>query len=143
MTNEEHRIELQLLKDSLIDNYVIYHERVTLLVQLTLFEIENTRVNFKAKIIKPLDRCHAEKDKFYQYLITKDELSFGSTYLFADNTFPLLQNNKLGRPYCPYSLWLDPELASFILENEDDITKQIPDFLWGGDWSVLKKNNKN
>ena len=144
MTNEENKIELQLLKDNLIDNYVIYHERVTLLVQLTLFEIEDTRVNFKAKIIKPLDRLHAEKDKFYLYLITKNEISLGSTYLFADNTFPLLQNKKLGRPYCPYKLWFDPELANFCLENNDHTTRQIPDYiLENEDWRVLKQNNKN
>lgn len=143
MTNEEHKIEFQLLKDNLVDNYVIFHERVTLLLQLTLFEIQDTRVEFKAKIIKPLDKIYAESNRLYLSMIAKDEITFGASYLFGkDDNTSLLKNKKLGRPYCPFTLWLDPELANFVLKNEDEITKQIPNFiLWSEDWTVLKQEN--
>ena len=140
MTNEGHKIEFQLLKDNLEDNYVIYHERVTLLLQLTLFEIQDTRVNFKSKIIKPLDKTRAEKNNLYRKMISKDEISFSASYLFGeDDTSSLLKNKKLGRAYCPFTLWLDPELSKFVLENDDEITKLIPNLiLWNEDWKVLK-----
>lgn len=140
MTNEEYKIEFQSLKNGLIDNYVIYHERVTLLLQLTLFDIQETRVNFNAKIIKPLDKIRAEKNNLYRHMISKDEISFGASYFFGnDNSSSLLNNKKLGRAYCPFTLWLDPELSKFVLENGDDITKQIPKYiLWSEDWTVLK-----
>lgn len=143
MTNEEHKIQLQILRNNLIDNLVVYHERVTLLLQLTLFEIEDARVNFKAKIIKPLDKTHAEKNRLYQYMIAKDEISFSASYLFGnDNIDSLIKNKKLGRAYCPFTLWLDPELTKFVLDNDDAITKQIPKYiLWSEDWTVLKQNN--
>lgn len=143
MTNEEHKIQLKILKNNLIDNFVVYHERVTLLLQLTLFKIEDTRVNFKAKIIKPLDKTHAEKNRLYQYMIAKDEISFSASYLFGnDNIDSLIKNKKLGRAYCPFTLWLDPELTKFVLDNDDAITKQIPKYiLWSEDWTVLKQNN--
>jgi hypothetical protein len=140
MTNKEYKIEFQLLKDNLIDNYVIYHERVTLLLQLTLFEIKNTSVNFQAKIIKPLD-AEVEAIIMYRNMISQKNISFSASYQFGENdNIPLLKNKKLGRPYCPFKLWLDPELAIFVLENEDEITKQIPNFiLWSEDWTVLKQ----
>lgn len=143
MTNEEHKIQLKILKNNLIDNFVVYHERVTLLLQLTLFKKEDTRVNFKAKIIKPLDKTHAEKNRLYQYMIAKDEISFSASYLFGnDNIDSLIKNKKLGRAYCPFTLWLDPELSKFVLDNDDAITKQIPKYiLWSEDWKVLKQNN--
>lgn len=140
MTNEEHKIEFQLLKDNLVDSYVIYHERVTLLLQLTLFEIQDTRVNFKAKIIKPLDKTRAEKNNLYRKMISKDVISFSASYLFGeDDASSLLKNKKLERAYCPFTLWLDPKLSKFVLENDDDITRLITNYiLWNEDWKVLK-----
>lgn len=72
MTNEEHKIELTILKNNLVDNLAIFHERVTLLIQLTIFEIQDTQVNFQAKIIKPLDKKHAEKNNLYKHMILKN-----------------------------------------------------------------------
>ncbi len=141
MTNEEHKIEFQFLKDNLKDNYVIYHERITLLLQLTLFEILDTRVNFKAKIIKPLDRVHAEQNRLYLNMVAKDEISFSASYHFGEgDNSSLLNNKKLGRAYCPFTLWLDSELSEFVLNNDDNITKQIPKYiLSSNDWTVMKK----
>lgn len=143
MTNEEHKIQIQILKNNLIGNFVVYHERVTLLLQLTLFEIEDTRVNFKAKIIKPLGKIHAEKNRLYQHMIAKNEISFSASYTFGkDDKDSLIKNKKIGRAYCPFTLWLDPELSKFVFDNDDAITKQIPKYiLWDEDWKVLKQNN--
>ncbi len=76
------------------------------------------------------------------------DISFCASYQFGDNDkIPLLKDKEVGRPYCPFTLWLDPELTRFIAENEDEITKQIPDFIlwgenWGEDWRVLKNEIK-
>lgn len=143
MTNEEYVQAFQLLKDNLYQNYAIFHERVTLLVQLTEFDIQPERVNFKAKIIKPLNREHAEKNNLYLFMMGMDEIKFGSSYYFGpDDSNPLLRNSILGRPYCPFSLWLDPDLAKFVLESSDDITRQIAGYLrTGDDWKLLVPSN--
>ena len=139
MTNEEYVKEFKILKDSLIDNLAIYHERITLLIQLTKFDINEDSVEFEAKIIKPLNKLEAEESRIYHYMLTKDTISFSTSYQFGpEDEKPLLVNKKVGRPYCPFTLWLDPELALFAKENEDDLTKQLPNLiLWNQDWKVL------
>jgi hypothetical protein len=142
MTNEQYKIEFQKLKDELIDNYAVYHERVTLLIQLTQFEIGEKGVRFKAKIIKPLHKEHAEQNNLYKYMMAKDEISFSASYQFgSEENWPLLSNKRISRPYCPFMLWLDPELTAFVAQNEDEITKQIPKYiLWSEDWTVVGAN---
>lgn len=145
MTNEETRVEIEKLKDNLKNNYAIYHERVTLLIELTSFEIEETRVNFKAKIIKPLDIEKAKPTGFYNTMKSKEEISFGASYLFGgEDSTPLLNGFRLGKPYCPFILWLDPELTQFVIDNKDEVTKQIPSYiLWNEDWRVVQSNPVN
>lgn len=146
MTNQDYELKFQELKNSLPNNFAIYHERVTLLVELTEFEILETRVNFKAKVIKPLDFEEAQKSHLYEFITLnlKNKLSFGASYLFGENdTTPLIKGMKVGKPYCPFQLWLDPELTKFVLENDDEITKLIPRYiLWGEDWTVVKEKTK-
>lgn len=144
MTNEEHKKALEILKSNLTDNLAIYHERVTLLVQLSSFEIQDTNVEFTAKIIKPLDKNLAEENHLYQVMLKMPQISFGSQYLFAmDHSIPLLNGKKIGRPYCPFSLWLDSDLSKFVLDNNDEITKQIPEYILANeDWTHLKGNLK-
>ena len=139
MTNEEYKNEFIILKDNLIENLAIYHERITLLIQLTHFDIKENGVEFQAKIIKPLDKSHAEQNRLYKHMVTKDFISFSTSYQFGDDdNSSLLRNKKVGRPYCPFTLWLDPELSLFVNANEDDITKQLPSFiLWDKDWKQL------
>lgn len=142
LTNEEHKIEIQLLKDHLVDNYVVYHERVTLLLQLTVFDIQDTHVSFKAKIIKPLDRSKAETNGLYQDMMSKEEISFSAPYLWGqDESSPLLNGKMIARGYCPFILWLDPELSLFVLNNEDEVINQIPTYiLSSNDWRILKES---
>jgi hypothetical protein len=138
MTNEEYISEFTQIKENLVNSLAVYHERVTILIKLTTFEIGNEGVKFKAKIIKPLNQSHAEKNNLYKHIITKEEINFSASYQFGPNdNIPLLKNKKVGRPYCPFTLWLDPELTSFIFENNDDVTKQIADLiLWDEDWKT-------
>ena len=140
MINEEIKNKLEILKNNLFENYAVYHERVTLLVQLTAFEIAETGVNFRAKVIKPLDKSQAETNNLYKTMIAKDNISFSASYLIGQDTnTSILKENKLARPYCPFILWLDPELTRFVTDNEDEITKKIPNYiLCNEDWKVLK-----
>ena len=140
MTNEEIKSQLENLKENLYSNHAVYHERVTILIQLTQFDILETRVNFKAKIIKPLNRKHAETNGLYRHMISKDEIEFDASYFFGGVDNPILNGTKLGRPYCPFTLWLDPDLVKFVIENEDDVTRNIPKYiLWDEDWTVIRK----
>ncbi|MEN9549182.1 MAG: hypothetical protein RIR12_1773 [Bacteroidota bacterium] len=141
MTNEEYIKEFTRLKENLVNNLVVYHERVTILLELTTFEIGSEGVRFNAKIIKPLDKSYAERNNLYKHIVTKNEIAFSASYQFGPNdNIPLVKNKKVGRPYCPFTLWLDPELTIFVNENVDEVTKQIPNFiLWDEDWKVLKK----
>ncbi len=144
MTNREYEIDFQKLKNNLFNNLAIYHERVTLLIELTQFEILKTQVNFKGKIIKPLDFETVKNSRFYGWVTTTEEISFGSSYLFGEkDTNPLIKGTTIGRPYCPFILWLDPELTKFVLENEDETTKLIPSYiLWDKNWKRVKRKTK-
>lgn len=144
MTNQEYEIEFQKLKNNLFNNLAIYHERVTLLIELTQFEILETQVNFKGKIIKPLDFERVRNSRFYEWVTTAKEISLGTSYLWGEeDKNPPLEGTTVGGAYSPFQLWLDPELTKFVLENDDEITKLIPSYiLWGKDWRVVKKKTK-
>lgn len=144
MTNQEYAVKFQKLKDNLFNNLAVYHERVTLLIELTEFEILPTRVNFKAKIIKPLDFETVKNSRYYEWMTTTEKISFGSSYLFGEkDANPLIKGTTVGRPYCPFTLWLAPELAKFVSENDDEITRLIPSYiLWDKNWKAVKKKIK-
>lgn len=139
MTNQDCINALTKLKSELIGNLAIYHERITLLIEIIQFEILEDRVNFKAKIIKPLDKEYAASNKLFKIILGKEYLTFGSSYQFDPNsTSNLINGNVLSRPYCPYILWLDPKLTEFVRTNNDEMTKKIPRFiLQNEDWTVL------
>lgn len=138
MKSEDIKTQLEALKASLYKGYAVYHERITFLVQITMFECLEDRVNFKAKVIKPLDKGYAETqfERLYKSFLNRSEFSFSATYLFGPNGgTSILKGNELGRPYCPFRLWLDPELAQFVSENNDEITKLLPKYLLcSNDW---------
>ena len=138
MTHFEHKEALQILKDGLIENLAIYHERITLLIQITQFDILEDCVEFEAKVIKPLDKSDAEENRLYQYIVAMGSMRFSASYPSGNENKPLVVNKKIGGSYCPFILWLDPELAMFVKDNDDEITRQIPELiLWGEDWKRL------
>jgi hypothetical protein len=137
MTNQETIQALQDLKDNLYQNLAIYHERITVLVELTKFEIGENEVKFIAKIIKPLDKEEASINRMFLYMKSLNSIEFSSDYFLGE--YKLVEGSKLGMPYCPFRLWLDPELTKFVHENDDEITRNIPPLiLWSKDWRVLK-----
>lgn len=139
-TNQEIKRQLEILKANLPDNYAIYHERVTVLIQLTQFDILDTRVNFKGRVVKPLNKEHPMTRRFFQYFRDKGEFAFGAIYLFPPNNMPILNETILSRPYCPFMLWLDPDLIQFVRDHDDEVTRHIPRYIFSGeDWTVLKK----
>ena len=141
MTNEEYRTAFQQLKEHLYEDYAIYHERVTLLIRLTKFEIGEIGVRFNGKIIKPLDQKYADSNGLYKHMLERDYIAFSATYLFRnEDHYPLVKGSKIGRPYCPFTLWLDPELVRFVLENDDEVTQKVPDLiLCNEDWRELRR----
>lgn len=144
MTNQEYAIKFQKLKNNLFNNLAVYHERVTLLIELTQFEILETRVNFKGKKIKPLNFEMVKNSRYYEWATNTEEISFGTSYLWGDeDKNPPLKGTKVGGAYSPFQCWLDPELTKFVSENDDEITKLIPSYiLWDKNWKVVKKKTK-
>ena len=141
LSNERKKVssELAVLKSNLVNNHAIYHERVTLLIKLTQFDIGDTHVKCKAKLVKPLDRAHAEKSRAYRFLSRKDEIRFGVAFVGSHGR-SMVNGTKIGGPYCPFILWTDPELVNFVMANGDELTKQLPPYLlWRKDWKVLKE----
>jgi hypothetical protein len=128
MTNLQHQEALQILKNNLFENKAIYHERIDLLIEFLAFDILETRVNFKAKIIKPLDAAHANKRNVYNYFTEKPFIQFSASYKWTDDensNTDILKGSTLWRPYCPFMLWLDHDLVKFVSEQDDEVTKQI------------------
>ena len=137
---------LQKLKENLYKNYAVYHERVSMLIELTRFEIGETSVAFTGKLVKPLNVEQALNNPLFNSFmqiegdeIKPKEWDFSATYLFPKNNgMPLLNNDRLSRSYCPFQLWLDPELAKFVEENEDEVTRKVAHALVAyKDWREL------
>ncbi|HLD52094.1 MAG TPA: hypothetical protein VJA82_02210 [Sediminibacterium sp.] len=141
MTNEEIKNQFLILKDNMYGNYAIYHERSTFLIQLTKFEILDLGVRFRAKLIKPLDKKQAEKTTLNNHYLSNTEFTFASAYLFpGQENSSILMGNKLMRAYCPYILWLDPELVKFVIENDEEVTEKVAEYIvFNKDWTVLKR----
>jgi hypothetical protein len=102
-------------------------------------------VQFKAKIIKPLNKIAAERyGNIYKKLIEKGEFSFGASYQLGSNdSQPILKNNIVSRPYCSFTLWLDPELTKYVFENEDAATTQVQGYILGSkDWKEFNKKSE-
>lgn len=138
-TNEEIKRQLEVLKANLPDNLAIYHERATVLIQITQFDILETRVNFKGRVVKPLNKEQAITRPLYHHMLKKGEFSFGAVYLFPPNNAPILTGTKLGRPYCPFTLWLDPDLIQFVRDHDDEVTREVSRCLFSDtDWTVIK-----
>lgn len=130
MTNEEIKNQFLLLKNNMHNSYVIYHERSTFLIQLTKFAIGDLGVRFRAKLIKPLDKKQAEKTTLNNYYLSNTEFTFSSAYLLPDQAnSSILKGNKLMRAYCPYILWLDPELVKFVIDNEEEVTEKVAEYI--------------
>lgn len=136
--DEKYKKDLITLRDDLINTYAVYHERVTILIKLIEFNIKGEKIDIKAKVIKPLDKNRAERNRLYKRLISKDYFNFGISYLSLKKSSLNNKREKI-RGYSSFTLWLDPELALFVLNNDDKVTRQIPEYiLYGKDWQVLK-----
>lgn len=136
--DEKYKKDLITLRDDLINTYAVYHERVTILIKLIEFNIKGEKIDIKAKVIKPLDKNRAERNRLYKRLISKGYFNFGISYLSLKKSSLNNKREKI-KGYSSFTLWLDPELALFVLNNDDKVTRQIPEYiLYGKDWKVLK-----
>jgi hypothetical protein len=142
MTNLQHQEALQILKNNLYGNRAIYHERISILIEFLAFDILETSVKFKAKIIKPLDDEHANKRNIYKYFTDKPFIQFSASYKWSEDensNTDILKGSTLWRPYCPFMLWLDHDLVQFVSEQNDEVTKKL-DLMNGiaEDWKNLE-----
>jgi hypothetical protein len=136
MTDIEHVKALTEIRNELHNNRAIYHERVTLLIEFISFRIAATRVSFEARIIKPLNVTHAHRNNLYKFMASKESIKFSCAYTWPGESRSIIsQPFKLSRPYCPFLLWLDPELVAYVSHQGDEVTKVIGHkLLMGEDW---------
>lgn len=121
--------ELELLFNNLYDGKLIFHERVTILCDLVKYELNSERFNVTLKSIKPLNMESSRQVKMFNYIDSKPTFSVGSTFEFGD--YKILNNKKIGRPYCPYSIWVDPVLIRKVCNmSEKELKESLSDLLW-------------
>lgn len=121
--------ELELLFKNLYEGKLIFHERVTILCDLIKYELNSEGFSVTLKSIKPLNMVSSNQVRIYNYIDSKSTFSVGSTFEFGD--YKILNNKKIGRPYCPYSIWLDPVLVRNVCYmSEQDLKENLSNLLW-------------
>jgi hypothetical protein len=134
MTIQEHVEALKKIKENLYLTRAIYHERVTLLIELTKFAILEDRVKFEAKVIKPLNAASAENNRAFVHIKALSFIKFSGAYEWpnGDRNADLVSFNEHNgavvghRPYCPFTLWVDREFVQFVPGR----------ILWREDWRL-------
>jgi hypothetical protein len=112
----------------------IYHERVTLLIEILAVSETNGFFRFEARVLKPLNQAHAEKSGLYKKLLQKESFEFGAKYPQAgEMMLTHFEKFKIWGPYCPFTLWFDPDLVKLVENSADEETKRIAyELLWRG-----------
>lgn len=122
--------QLESLFTNLFDNKVIYHERVTLLCDVDMYRITEGDFRVWLKPVKPLYLGYQNRrERMYKYLVEKKIFSLGSA-LRADYG-KLFDGKRIGRPYCPYTLWASKELVERVSKmNDQELDEHLYDMLW-------------
>jgi len=112
----------------------IYHERITLLIEILDVSEEDGFFKFEARIIKPLNLTQAEKSSFYKKLAQRESFIFGAKYQPEGAMMTShFEKFKILGPYCPFTLWFNPELVKYVENSCDEESKYIAALLLAGE----------
>lgn len=129
MTDQEHKAEFERLKAQLYQNRVIFHARRPFLAELLKFDIQDERVAFSVKYLKPIiEVIPVEDEHIYDWL--KSEIHHvSSPYNYDEVCPPLVKNSILCRAYCDFMIYFDHDLVKFVSENPPEIAEKVLPYL--------------
>ena len=136
MTEQEHKEEFTRLKANLYQNRVIFHHRRPFLAELTKFDIQEKRVAFSVKYIKPIyENIPPDEQNLFDWF-QREVIHVSSPYTYGDAVCPpLVKNAILCRAYCDFMIYFDHDLVQFVSENPPKITEKVMPYLNPGeDW---------
>lgn len=115
------------LFSDLYENKVIYHERVTMLCEMIRYEVTEDGFDVWLNWVKPLYLSVFHP----RYLDTREELHLGAAFLAGEDPFPLYDGHRIGRPYCPFTLWTDKQTVETICKmNDEELETDLSKLLW-------------
>ena len=121
--------EFELLFNNLFERKLIFHERATSLCELVNYKLKEDRFKVELKFIKLLSKLKPIESDLFVKSKTSKTFTVGSIYEFSNRK--ILNNKKIGRPYCPYTIWCDPVFVKTICQmNEYELEKDLWDLLW-------------
>ena len=113
------------LFSNLYESKLIYNERGTFICEMLNYKIQETRFVVELKAIKPIIYIkNNSKAAYNESMICMPSFKLIATYIFGD--YNIYDGKRIGRPYCPFSLWVDKLFVQKIIEldcenNEDEI----------------------
>ena len=111
----------------------IYHERVTMLIEILDVSEKDGYYGFEARIVKPLNPEQAERSGLYKKLIQKPSFQFGTKYKpLGELSLPYIEKHKIRGPYCPFMLWFNTELVKSVENSSGEESKMIAALLLAG-----------
>lgn len=120
--------EFESIFNSLYESKVIFHERVTLLCEVVKYDLQTERFSVELNVIRPLKNTRPYENRMLKHITSKQTFTVGSTYKFAE--VGILENKKIGRPYCPYTIWTDATLVEHISKlSGEDLKKHLQELL--------------
>ncbi len=120
---------LQIIFNSLYQKKVIFHERITLLCEVVNYDLLHESFNVELKVIQPLGNTRPYKNRMLEKITSKPTFTVGATYQYAG--VDILQDKKIGRPYCPFTIWADAKLVETVSKlNNEELQKNLQELLW-------------
>ena len=111
----------------LYENKVIYHERVTMLCEVIRYEVTEEGFDVWLNWIKPLYLG----DFYPEYLDTHEEIHLGAAFVVGNGDFSLYDGHRIGRAYCPFSLWTDKGLVETVAKmSAEELESNLSNLLW-------------
>lgn len=126
------RALLEELFSGLFRNWIIYHERITVLSEVIKFEISDAQIEFWHKPIRLLsaDPCF---DGMYERWTSLPHCK-AAVGLNLSSLRYIYDRRRLSMPYVGFVVWPDPEIVEKVssLANEELIT-ELPRLIWNRD----------
>ena len=115
------------LFSDLYENKVIYHERVTMLCEVIRYEVTEEDFEVWLNWIKPLYLG----DFHPEYLDTHEEIHVGAAFVVGNGDFSLYDGHRIGRAYCPFSLWTEKGLVETVAKmSAEELEANLSNLLW-------------
>jgi hypothetical protein len=121
--------KFKILFNKLYDNKVVYHERISILCEVVSFELNEEDFQVELKYVKNLNDLRSYQRNMLNRITSRPSFTVGSSYFFQGKE--ILNDNIIGRHYCPYIIWADSDMVKLISEmNDDELRLNLKKILW-------------